>query len=131
MASIDYTRVIPSARESRARAARWRAFRSNVPGAVLRLVSISVFLRGCSAFSLLPWPVQVPSPADVLNSALHLDATEFAHDLWLSASRVILGFVIAAIVGIPLGIVIGYSQILRDLLFTPVELLRPVPPIAW
>ena len=50
--------------------------------------------------------------------------------LWLSASRVILGFVIAAIVGIPLGIVIGHSQILRDLLFTPVELLRPVPPIA-
>jgi NitT/TauT family transport system permease protein len=131
MATIDYTRVIPSARESRTRTARWRAFRSSVPGVVLRVVSIALFLLVWSVFSLLPWAVQVPSPADVLNSALHLDATEFAHDLWLSASRVILGFVIAAIVGIPLGIVIGHFQILRDLLFTPIELLRPVPPIAW
>jgi|ERR1700730_16818275 len=131
MATVDYTRVIASAQERRARGPRWRALRSNVPGILLRLVSIALFLLIWSAFSLLPWAVQVPSPADVLNSALRLDAREYATDLWLSASRVILGFAVAAIVGIPLGILIGYSQILRDLLFTPVELLRPVPPIAW
>jgi hypothetical protein len=77
MATIDYTRVIPSTRESRPRSARWRAFRSNVPGVVLRVVSIALFLLVWSVFSLLPWAVQVPSPADVLNSALHLDATEY------------------------------------------------------
>jgi len=131
MATIDYAHVIASAREIRARAARWRTARANVPGLLLRLMSIVLFLLVWSAFSLLPWAVQVPSPADVLKAALRLDAAEFAHDLFLSASRVLLGFVIAAMVGIPLGIIIGYSQILRDLLFTPIELLRPVPPIAW
>ncbi len=80
---------------------------------------------------MLPWAIQVPSPAKVLSSALRLDPMEYGGDLWLSASRVGLGFAFAALVGIPIGVVVGYSQTLRDLLFPPIELLRPVPPIAW
>ena len=49
----------------------------------------------------------------------------------LSTGRVGLGFIIAALVGIPLGVAIGYSPLMRDLAFPPVELFRPIPPIAW
>jgi NitT/TauT family transport system permease protein len=48
-----------------------------------------------------------------------------------SLYRVILGFLIASVVGIPLGLMMGWNRISRDI-FTPgFELLRPVPPVAW
>ena len=51
--------------------------------------------------------------------------------MMLSTWRVGLGFVIAGLVAIPLGVAVGYSQLVRDLVFPPVELFRPIPPIAW
>ena len=45
--------------------------------------------------------------------------------IWASAVRVLSGFAIAALVGISLGISIGWFQQLEDLIFLPLELLRP------
>ena len=48
-----------------------------------------------------------------------------------SARRVYLGFAIAALVGIPIGILMGmFDTALRQL--TPIlGILRPIPPVAW
>jgi NitT/TauT family transport system permease protein len=45
--------------------------------------------------------------------------------------RVILGFSLAAVVGVPLGIVMGSVHSIRDILEPVIELLRPLCPIAW
>ena len=50
-----------------------------------------------------------------------------AHSSWL----VLMGFAAAVIVGVPLGIAMGYSRRI-EALFNPVFLLiRPIPPLAW
>lgn len=42
-----------------------------------------------------------------------------------------MGFFIAAVMAIPLGILMGWSKFLRDALTPLVEVVRPIPPLAW
>ncbi|MDD3621589.1 MAG: ABC transporter permease [Methanofollis sp.] len=49
----------------------------------------------------------------------------------LSIERVIMGFGLAALVGIPVGLVMGYWQRVEDFIDTTVQLFRPIPPLAW
>ncbi len=51
--------------------------------------------------------------------------------LWVSLQRVYGGFLAAALVGIPLGVALGRSQLLRDMLDPTLSLLRPIPVTAW
>ncbi|RJF97054.1 ABC transporter permease [Noviherbaspirillum cavernae] len=51
--------------------------------------------------------------------------------LWKSMMRVYGGFLAAALVGIPLGLLIGRIKLIRNLLDPTLQLLRPVPVTAW
>ena len=48
-----------------------------------------------------------------------------------SVFRVLWGFSLAALVGIPVGIALGRSRVLYGLFNAPVQVLRPISPIAW
>lgn len=51
--------------------------------------------------------------------------------LGISIRRVLLGYLIAAVLGIGLGIVIGLSKHMQRLTSLIIQILRPIPPIAW
>ena len=57
-------------------------------------------------------------------------ATLIAH--FVSSMKLSLtGFVLAVVIGVPLGLFMGYYKVL-DSFFTPLfEIIRPIPPIAW
>ncbi len=57
-------------------------------------------------------------------------ATILTH-VWKSAQRVYGGFFLAAVIAIPLGLMIGRIKILRELLDPTINLLRPIPVTAW
>jgi len=48
-----------------------------------------------------------------------------------SARRVFQGFLIAAAIGIPLGIFIGWNRLVENLVDPSIQLLRPIPITAW
>jgi ABC-type nitrate/sulfonate/bicarbonate transport system permease component len=48
-----------------------------------------------------------------------------------SLLRVAVGFFIAVALGIPLGVLIGRLKFLRTMLTPLVEIIRPIPPLAW
>jgi NitT/TauT family transport system permease protein len=51
--------------------------------------------------------------------------------IFFSLYRVLMGFIVASAIAIPMGLLMGWNRIARDV-FTPgFELLRPVPPVAW
>ncbi|MEO0098792.1 MAG: ABC transporter permease [candidate division WOR-3 bacterium] len=52
-------------------------------------------------------------------------------NLIVSLLRVLFGFLLAALVGIPLGLLMGYLPIFRRLFGSLVEMFRPLCPIAW
>lgn len=54
-----------------------------------------------------------------------------ASHVWASVQEVVLGFLLAAGVGVPLGLVMGWSRVAFNMFDPLVELLRPIPPTAW
>ncbi|MBF0377654.1 MAG: ABC transporter permease [Desulfamplus sp.] len=55
----------------------------------------------------------------------------FYLSVWASMSRVFIGILIAAFIGIPLGLVTGYYPILRNIAYAPIQFLRMISPLAW
>jgi nitrate/nitrite transport system permease protein len=84
---------------------------------------------------------QLPGPAAVWSSAVELFADPFyvngpndqgiGWNILSSLQRVGLGFGLAALVGIPLGFMIGRFSFLNQMLDPIISLLRPVSPLAW
>lgn len=82
-------------------------------------------------------PLFLPSPWQVLQKLLtiagpqgFMDATLWQH-LAASLTRIAIALVLAAIVGVPVGIAMGLSPTVRGILDPLIELYRPVPPLAW
>lgn len=105
-----------------------------------RLLTRHTLLRACSFVILLgvwqllvflPGVRRIPGPVTTLQAVFSLAPGIYLQQAAKSLLRVLAGFLIAAGVGIPLGIAIGYWRIVRELTFPAVEFLRPVPPIAW
>jgi len=57
--------------------------------------------------------------------------TTMGQNIVASLRRFVIGFGIALLVAIPVGLVMGFSRIVNDLLKPIVEIFRPIPPIAW
>jgi nitrate/nitrite transport system permease protein len=82
-----------------------------------------------------------PTPAATFNSAVQLFADPFYRkgpndqgvgwNVLNSLQRVALGFGLAAVVGIPLGFMIGRFTFLSRMVSPLISLLRPVSPLAW
>lgn len=74
----------------------------------------------------------IPSVPDVLIAAKsYLFSSNFINDAFASTIRVLGAWGLSAVIGIPLGLMIGWRRTFSNLTFPMVELLRPIPPIAW
>lgn len=74
----------------------------------------------------------LPAPYTVLQGVISLiqDGTLFEH-IRVSLGRFIAGYSIAVVAAIMLGLVLGQSRILWQLVDPIVQVLRPIAPIAW
>jgi NitT/TauT family transport system permease protein len=52
------------------------------------------------------------------------------HILW-STLRIVVAFGIATALGVPLGLFMGWNKVFKDYTFPILELLRPIPVLAW
>ena len=74
----------------------------------------------------------VPTPKEVIAALWQLVHSDvLLPHLTSSLSRVFSGYFSAAFVGIALGLAIGRSRRAEDILMPPLELLRPIPAVAW
>lgn len=78
---------------------------------------------------------QVSDPPSPLLTLTALGEVARSGELWqntlASVFRVAWGFVIAAAVGIPFGLALGWFPLLRQTFNPLVQCLRPISPIAW
>jgi nitrate/nitrite transport system permease protein len=84
---------------------------------------------------------RIPDPLVVWDAALKIFADPFYQkgpndqgigwNVLLSLQRVGVGFGLAALVGIPLGFMIGRFRFLSDMAAPIIALLKPVSPLAW
>jgi NitT/TauT family transport system permease protein len=74
----------------------------------------------------------VPTPLDVLQEALKVvGSSKFSADIAHSLQRILLGFALALVLGVGMGLVIGRYRLARQCCMPAIEALRPIPAIAW
>lgn len=75
----------------------------------------------------------IPTLFDALNTFWnnYVTSAKYWRAWVVSFERVAYGFVISQILGIPLGLLMGTRQKFHDLMFPVIEILRPIPPLAW
>jgi NitT/TauT family transport system permease protein len=74
----------------------------------------------------------VPTPAEVARAAWALaHSPKLGAHVGASCARVLGGFLAALVAGVALGLAIGRSRLAADLLLPPLEVLRPIPAVAW
>jgi ABC-type nitrate/sulfonate/bicarbonate transport system permease component len=77
-------------------------------------------------------PVLLPTPVEVGRVALDLTASgELARHVQTSVWRVVQGFGLAAVAALGLGVLVGLCVPLRLMAEPVIELLRPIPPLAF
>ena len=75
---------------------------------------------------------QVPAPLEVARAGVDLlSSPKLLHQLGWSFLRIAAGFAAAALFGIGLGLLIGRFRWAESWLLPPLEVLRPVPAVAW
>lgn len=112
----------------------WKQVRKTVANwtTVRRIMSVVLFF--------LAWTIlvqftgqfhQIPTPAAVFAALFQLKLGVILTEIFRSFLRVLCGFLLGLLIGFPVGVAIGYSRIANYMLFPAVEMVRPIPPIAW
>lgn len=80
---------------------------------------------------LLDNPAKLPSPLQVFEAGVPLTLSgELLGHATISLWRVFLGFTVALVVGVAVGVLTSASRVAWRLLYPPLEMLRPVPAMA-
>jgi NitT/TauT family transport system permease protein len=74
----------------------------------------------------------VPTPLEVFHTAVRaVGSDSFGANIAHSLQRIFAGFLIALVAGVAMGLVIGRYRVANHLLMPAIEVLRPIPAIAW
>ena len=107
-------------------------------GRVWSLLSVAVFAVLWGLSSAYDWvsPIFWPTPGAVWDQFVTISTegyrnfTLWEHIGW-SLYRILMGFGLGCLVGIPLGFSMGLSRIMRGMFDPVVEFFRPIPPLAF
>ena len=112
------------------------------PSPYLLLVGMGIFLSSWYLFVelwKLPRFEKLPGLSIVVREwlsespmyGLSVFTPEYYSHIWVSLRRVLTAFVLATVLGVPLGLALGWYPRFRDYIFPVFEILRPVPILAW
>ncbi len=74
----------------------------------------------------------VPSPLRVFDAFLtQLADEEFYIHILVSLRRILIGYVLAVILGVAAGVAMARSRFARAFIYPYIEILRPIPAVAW
>lgn len=87
----------------------------------------------------LPRFEKLPGPVSVIEEWFSKDPAygmsiytpEYYEHIWRSVLRVLQAFGLATILGVPLGLFMGWKKTFQDYTFPILETLRPIPMLAW
>lgn len=81
--------------------------------------------------TLLAKPSTVLSLAVAKLTEAAPDGATILRHTWVSMKEAVLGYLLALLVGIPLGLAMGWFTVVRGLMRPVFEIIRPIPSIAW
>jgi len=106
---------------------------------ILSLASITAFFGGWELIvgtGLVP-STMLAAPSSVFQLFLvkltdpNPDGSVLAAHVWMSIQEAGIGYLLSLLIGLPLGLFMGWFTVVRGV-FRPIfEIIRPIPPIAW
>lgn len=87
----------------------------------------------------LPWFSRLPGPRECLIEwfspdpyyGISIYTDSYYTHIFFSFYRATTAFLLATLLGVPFGLLMGWSRKFYDYSFPLVELIRPIPPLAW
>jgi len=74
----------------------------------------------------------VPTPGKVFQAFLgHLQTSVFYTHIGVSMRRIIISYSLAVVIGITIGVLMGRSKLVRAFVMPYIEVVRPIPAVAW
>lgn len=102
------------------------------------IISLVVFIILWQVVSVWINSEYLPEPGNVWDALIesfsgpdNVLQTTMWENIWASLQRFGLGFIIAFLIGVPVGLLIGFSRTVEIFLKPIVEIFRPIPPIVW
>ncbi len=145
--SPDVARVAEQKRARRASAwgigliSSWRR-KLRRPSPYLMMAGIGLWLFSYWLFTEaweLPRFEKIPGPVEVITEwldpnpvwGISIYTPEYYDHIVASCLRILAAFGIATAIGVPIGLLMGWSTKFKDYTFPILELLRPIPILAW
>jgi NitT/TauT family transport system permease protein len=87
----------------------------------------------------LPRFEKIPGPVTILSDWLSVApqqgtsiyTPDYYQHIYVSCRRIAIAFLLATALGVPLGLLMGWSKTVKDYTFPLFETLRPIPIMAW
>lgn len=106
---------------------------------IISIISILVFLLiwqllvqiGVLSQKTLPLPTKVFSTFIDKLSSKSPDGAVLQYNIWVSLKVATTGLLLAILIGVPLGLLMGWYKIVDRFVRPIFEIIRPIPPIAW
>ncbi|MDF3066270.1 MAG: nitrate transporter permease [Polyangiaceae bacterium] len=111
--------------------------RASVRAGAIGVVSIAVWLGAWELASRYELEFffrfeNIPAPSEVVLALGELLSTpKFAAHVGNSINRIFLGFSIASVLAVAFGLLIGRFRLVAQSLLPPLEVIRPIPAVAW
>jgi len=112
------------------------------PTPYLMLLGIALWLFAywllCEGLQL-PRFEKIPGPVTILSDWLSSEPRQgtsiftpvYYEHIYVSCRRIAIAFFLATLLGVPLGLLMGWSKTIKDYTFPVLETLRPIPIMAW
>ena len=96
---------------------------------ILFITWVVVTETGLADELFLPGPLKIWQSFIEVSTEGYQGNTLFVH-VFTSVNRILAAFIMACIIGIPMGVLMGASKIARALLNPLIEFYRPLPPLG-
>ena len=122
----------------------WHQTKTSLASPTPYLTAFGIFLWFFTYWLLceglqLPRFVKIPGPITIFSEWFSMNPTqgisiftaEYYHHIAVSCRRIAIAFFLATAIGVPLGLLMGWSKKFHDYSFPILETLRPIPILAW
>jgi len=109
------------------------ATRLRLPRQLLGLIVPALVLGGVELAVQQGWVNGhlLPAPSDIVKALLNLGISDVSGHVLASSVRVLVGFVIGAVLALAVGALVGLSRTAEALLDPSFQALRAIPSLAW
>ena len=111
--------------------------RGQISGSSYAVLSVLGFMIVLFAWSGITYPALVdplflPTPTEIINSGYKLfTELNFGYDIWVTTYRVLAGFFIAVVIGVPLGVLMATFKPIEALIEPLIAFFRYMPASAF